>query len=68
MTKDKDISGGHGPTPESSANSPLKDSFTAKISVPESSHHPNNIIVEEFRKVDIIKIKAVKKLLKNIKR
>ena len=36
--------------------------------MPESLHHPDDIIIKESRKVSIIKIKAVKKLLKNIKR
>ena len=68
MTKGKDTLGGHGPTPGPSANLPLGDSFTAKMSVLKSSRHSDNIIMEEPREVNIIKIEIAKKLLKNIKK
>ena len=68
MVKDKDTSGRHGSTPKPSANPPLEDLFTAEINTPESSRHPNNIIMEKSRKVSTIKIETIKKLLKNIKK
>ena len=68
MAKDKDISGGHGPTSGFFINLLLRDSFTAEMSVSKSSRHLNNIIIKKSRKVNIIKIKIAKKLLKNIKK
>ena len=67
MAKDKNILERHGPTSGSFINQFLKNSFTTKISAPESSHDIN-VIMKEPREVKNVEIKIIKKLLKNIKK